>query len=399
MNLMFILLFTTLSFHSQIANYVNNGGFEELALPQSVIPKYWCSADSGKYFGELLIPPQKVPLSSYAFQWPRHGKNHFITTPFCPTCGANKRGFPKNRLKNNLQAGRIYCVSLYVNLSNQSTHAVDRIGIYFGDSSIDTITQCTKPITYLTPQVENPVNNIITDTLNWVLIRGYFVASGTEKYLLIGNFYSDTNTNKLLVNPTNLPGMFSDYLIDDVSVIDEGLPAYAGADKAIVPGDSVFIGREPDVGIDEACVWYELTSTTSSVAIDTVAGLWVKPITTATYIVKQDICGNVKWDTVVIHLNPVGISERLKIVNEELRISPVPATDYIEISIRNEFLTNEFKNLEIFNSLGQTVREEEISLSKAKTTIQTKDIPNGIYLLLLKSNSLRTVSKRFVIER
>src|SRR5262249_18836598 len=148
--------------------------------------------DSGKYAGERLseLPPNAtVPYTGYAFQWPKSGYSYFISTLYLKSNASSiNRGYPRNRLKQNLEIGKTYCVKFYCNITNQSTYGVDGLGAYFGDSNTDTITQCDKPITYLTPQVKNPNGNIITDTLNWVLITGTFTANGTEKYLILGNF-------------------------------------------------------------------------------------------------------------------------------------------------------------------------------------------------------------------
>src|SRR5690606_22419827 len=141
----------------------------------------------------------------------------------------------------------------------------------------------------------------ITDTLNWVAITGTFVANGTEKYLLLGNFLSDDDTDTLMINPTNLPTIATEAGIDDVSCIPLDLEAYAGRDTTILYGDSVYIGREPDFATDPYCVWYKLPDTAN--AIDTTSGLWVKPSVTTTYVVKQELeCSSLKWDTVVVNV-------------------------------------------------------------------------------------------------
>jgi hypothetical protein len=273
---------------------------------------------------------------------------------------------------------------------------MDGFGIYFGDNSIDTITRCNWPITYLTPQVQNPSNNVITDTLNWVPITGTFVANGTEKYALIGNFRPDGVLNTILINPTKLPLVFTDVCIDDVSCIPIDLPAFAGNDTSCVVGGSVYIGRARDVGIDEACTWFKLPNTT--VAIDSAAGIFVSPTTTSTYVVRQEICGNVKWDTVVVYPSAVGLAE-LKILNEELRIYPVPADQILELKILNEKLFQDFKHLIICNSLGQMVREEEIAFKDKSVSIIVSDLQPGVYSLQIKSGNLQTASKRFVVGR
>lgn len=402
-----LFLFLHPSGEAQVTNYVSNGGFEEISTPPGYSPKFWSGTDTLKPFGQLLSTgyPYGVPLCSYTYQWPRHGINHLICLQYCTTCPNNKRVYSRNRLKQVLQAGEVYCVTMYINLSNQSTHGIDAIGAYFSDISIDTITKCNLPITYLSPQIQNPVNNIIVDTLNWVPITGTFVANGTEKYMLIGNFRSDASTNKTLVNTTNLPGNFGDYLFDDVSCININLPAYAGLDKPFSPGDSVFIGRQPDVGIDEACMWYKLptTITPTTPAIDTVAGLWVKPTSTSTYVVKQQLwCSSVKYDTVVVFMDLVGW-QRLEMLKDELKIYPVPANDNLELRITNEELFKDFDRVTIYNQLGQLVKEEDILFKEKSVKINTGNLPNGVYSIVLASrtsaNNQETVSKRFVISR
>ena len=398
----FALILLTKNIRSQTANYVSNGGFEdyyiEIAFPK---PFHWTSTDSSKYFGELLTTPLKVPSSSYAFQYPRHGLNYLITSPYSYNNQSNVRGYPRNLLKKTLTSGRVYCVSFFVNLSNQSTHAIDGIGAYFGDISIDTITQCNKPITYLTPQISNISGNIISDTLNWIPVTGTFVANGSEKYMLIGNFKSDVATTKIQVNPTNLPANFADYLIDDVSVMEIDLQAYAGPDKSIPPGDSAFIGRQPDVGIDEACIWYKMTSPTTSISIDTVAGLWVKPVTTTTYVVRQQLwCANTpKWDTVVVFMNLVGIGEELRIINEQLLLYPLPVQDFLQLKIPNEEWMRDFKTLSIYDHLGREMLQSDCSFKAKTETVNIRELPNGIYFLELKSLNGQKIRKRFVVNR
>ena len=387
-------------FQAQIANYVSNGSFEEVVPNSSPnLAKYWRATDTTKIFGGLLskiLSPYNVPLSAYSYQWPSHGNNYLISILYCPTCGT-KRAYPINRLKQTLVAGKIYCFLMYVNLSNQSTHGVDAFGIYFSDNSIDTITRCNDPITYLTPQIQNPTNNIIVDTLNWVPITGTFVANGSEKYMMIGNFKSDVGTNKTLTNPTNLPLEFSEYLIDNLSCIELNLPAYAGIDKSIAPGDSAYLGRELDFAVDSGCTWYKLPNMTTPIKI--ASGLWVKPSSTSTYVVKQVLdCSPEKWDTVVVYMNLVGI-EKLRMLNEELRIYPVPAKDFIELNISNQELVSEFNSVSIYNSLGLLLKEEEIFFINSSLKIKIEDLSNGVYSLQLKSNSNETVSKRFVISR
>ncbi len=68
-----------------------------------------------------------------------------------------------------------------------------------------------------TPQINN--TTLITDTANWTLISGQYIANGGEQYIIIGNFFPDSLTDTVAVNPSQY---FSEayYFVDDVSVID-----------------------------------------------------------------------------------------------------------------------------------------------------------------------------------
>lgn len=396
----YLILLLPLINSAQIANYVNNGSFESLnsnsitSLYNTV--NYWQPIDTGKFCDYLIT--KRSPISNapgaFGYQYPRTGDNYIGSTFFCANCSFNPRGYPRNRLKGFLQSGKTYCVKFHIVNTNNSPFAIENFGAYFGTSQMDTINYCNIPLTYLTPQVIN-TNGIITDTMNWVPITGTFVANGNEKYLVLGNFKSDAQTNTLLINPTYSATIVNDVCIDDVSLIDIDLPAYAGSDTWILPGDSVFIGRQPDVGIDEACMWYKMPNTTT--AIDTVAGLWVKPSVTTSYLVRQEICGNVKWDLVTVYISATGQLE-IEQLTENLKVFPQPAQN--EINLKFEIKNpNEFTEVEIFNNLGERVKKQNIEFNNKQSSIKTEDLSEGVYFLSLKNNNGITIKKRFVIVR
>ncbi len=268
------------------------------------------------------------------------------------------------------------------------------------DNGIDTITKFTIPLTYIVPQIQNSTGNIISDTLNWTLVTGTFVANGNEKHCVIGNFKSDANTNKVLINTTNLPFIFADCAIDDVSCIPLDLPAYAGADAWAIPGTTLYIGRQQDVGIDEACTWYNLTNTTTPIANAAGFSLTVSAITT-TYIVKQDICGIIKYDTVVVHASALGIGS-MSGVEAGFKVYPNPANDVLNIEISDAELSRSGSlKLQITNNLGLLIREEEVVLKNGTAQLNIKELESGVYVLKVASTMLshQGISKRFVVAR
>jgi hypothetical protein len=212
---------------------------------------------------------------------------------------------------------------------------------------------------------------------------------------MIGNFKSNNNTNTTLVNPDALPVNAADYLIDDVSLIELDLPAFAGHDTVLMLGDSLFLGREPDVGINDDCIWYKLPGTTP---VDTIAGFWIKPTETCTYVVRQEICGLVKWDTVHVYMDALGLG-RLQMLAGGLDLYPVPAGDRLELLAGQRQITAEFNLQRICNSYGELIREEEIIFRDNKASVITTDLPAGVYTLQLMNNDHEQLIKRFVISR
>jgi hypothetical protein len=378
-----------------IGNYVSNGGFEKIS-PSVGSPSAsdWRSIDSAQFFGYTLtelLPPFNIPLSGYAYQWPKGGHNYFISS-FYFNSNFSGRGYPLNRLKNTLIAGKTYCVKFYCNVTNQSSYGIDGIGAYFGNSQLDTITHCTQPLTYITPQIQNPTGNVITDTLNWIPITGTFVANGTEKYLVLGNFKNDASTDTILINPAHLPTLFCDFLLDDVSCIELNLPAYAGKDTTIYLGDSLFIGRQSDFAIDPGCIWYKLPNMTTS--LDTISGIWVKPTTTSTYVVRQVLdCSPLKWDTIVVTIstNYVGL-DKLQSLSDDINLFPNPTSGNLSIS---GFSGSDISSFCISNCLGQNVLNGDFIQKNNLFNIETSELESGLYQIHLKT-PYGIVTKKFV---
>jgi hypothetical protein len=386
--LLLCLLFFTVLGNCQLANYVSNGSFEEYyscSPPNHLgLAKGWRNIDSAIFAASAYVHSCSglIPYNALTFQWPRTGNAYAIASALCESSGCStSRGYFRNRLKSKLNSGSIYCVTFYINISNNSSYGVDAVGAYFSDGSIDTITKSGFPLTYITPQIQNTNGNIITDTLKWIKISQTFTASGNEKHLVIGNFKSDSATNKLLINPDFLPSIATDILVDDVSCIDVNLPAFAGRDTAFKPGDSLFLGRQPDVGIDEACIWYKLPGT---IPKDTIAGFWIKPVVTSTYVVRQEICGLVKWDTVVVTMNTLTVIE-VDLKTPVFNIYPSPANDFLTLDVIMD-KSERSELLEIYNPLGECVFNKVLRLNIGSNNILLPFLPDGFYLLKLGEN-------------
>lgn len=334
-----------------------------------------------------------VPFDGTRYQFPFKGNGFVAATFLCSNGCANNtnRGYLRNRLKGFLAKDKVYCVKFYYNVTNSSNVGINSFGAYFGGTELDTITKGNVRITYLTPQVQNSISNYATDTLNWSLLTATFTANGNEKYLVIGNFKSDVQTNTILINSASSFPIGLDMNIDHVSCIDINLPAFAGHDTTCIPGTSVYIGRQRDVGIDEACMWYKLpiTITPTTVAIDTAAGIWVSPTQTSTYVVRQEICGNVKWNTVIVYNDGLGLFPVSSSVVESIHIFPNPTKNKINFSFDQKL--NSVFDLSIINLLGETLFYK--SAFKLEDELDIAFLPPGLYHLKIENKQSKKVFK------
>ena len=105
---------------------------------------------------------------------------------------------------------------------------------------------------------------------------------------------------------------------------------------------------------------------------------------------------------VILNCNTVGIKEINK-EDSKINIYPIPAKEVINVELL--VFSNEAYKIKIINSLGQIIREEDITFKDNLASINTKELPNGVYFLRqipfdsAQGDKLQTASKRFVIAR
>lgn len=125
----------------------------------------------------------------------------------------NLREYVATPLIDTLIKDSTYCIEFYINFANNSFYAIDAIGVYFQPDSANWNTSDNIQVT---PQISH-TGSILNDTVQWLKLSGTWQANGSEKYLVIGNFFDFENTP--LVDSTN-QGIqaLAYYYIDDVSV-------------------------------------------------------------------------------------------------------------------------------------------------------------------------------------
>ncbi len=339
-------------------------------------------------------PSCHIPSNNtYFYQYPKSGNScGYIELYYFDTWFGEYRNYAQGKLKNKLINNHHYCVSFYVNLADISTKAIDRIGAYFDDGTIDSISACSHPIPYIIPQIENPKFNFIQDTLNWVKVEGIFTSSGIEKFITIGNFYTNSTTGTI-----NMPGWVigpvASYLLDDVSVIDISEPNFAGNDTLLAPGCPVFIGHADDIGFTS-----EWTYKDSSSIISTHAGITVSDSSSKTYVVKMITGCAVLFDTITVSrdssLKCIGVGiPQTPSKQEAFVVYPNPNNGNFTINYKVQ-QNNQFK---LLNCVGQTIQVITPNNTQGKLELSIKY--NGLLLIQLVDDKGKLLeSKKLVIN-
>lgn len=91
-----------------------------------------------------------------------------------------------------LISGHIYRISFYVSLGEYSDLMINELGAYI---SVDAISSINTNALNVEPQLVFYKEDYFDDTINWMFVEGEYVATGGEKYLTIGNFLDNIDTD------------------------------------------------------------------------------------------------------------------------------------------------------------------------------------------------------------
>lgn len=208
--LVFLLTCFIITFHHHFAgaqNLVPNNGFEVQdtcpLVSQITLAQSWSSPSLGT--PDLFnsdCATQNVSAHT------GHGSSGVFTLVTFP----DYREYIQARLLAPLNEAQSYCVSFWVKRSN-FRYATNRMGVYFSTDSIYETN--TDPLPFV-PQVDNLTSNMLSST-GWIQISGSFVANGGERYIIVGSFASDAETDTLVANSGSTSNV-AFYQIDDITV-------------------------------------------------------------------------------------------------------------------------------------------------------------------------------------
>lgn len=301
-------------------------------------------------------------------QQPQTGNGYAGFATFEETV-ANVREYIQVQTTSNLSIGKCYYISFYISFYEKCKYGTNNIGCYLSNNAIN-LTGPSYLLNY-NPQVTKLQNPVITDSLNWISVESIFTSAGGENYLTIGNFKNDANTDTILVNPS-APSTGSYYFIDDISIIPidslpGGMSANAGSDKNIAAGDSVFIGQEIS---NLNCNWYVLGG---SQIVTNISGVYVQPPSTTTYVVEQNLCGNVTYDTVVVNVSPIGVEDH-ELFKSSIKIFPNPNDGNFTV----QFESNDNFEIRVEDVLGNEVCKENMLINENLANFSLNVI-TGVY--------------------
>jgi hypothetical protein len=195
-------------------------------------------------------------------------------------------------LDNNVE----YCVSFYINCPNIADYSINRIGALLSDSAFDIAVGPPNWMLDFEPSIESDSNVFLNDTANWVKIEGIYNSNGGEKYIIITNFRTNTETQSQYLNYGNLLNNSAYYFIDQVSV-EEIKPANAGNNQTIIAGQQIQIGQ--NVTEDASYQWAPAIGLSDPSLPNPIA----QPFATTTYTVTKTQCSSVTTDEVTITVN------------------------------------------------------------------------------------------------
>ncbi|HZV70503.1 MAG TPA: hypothetical protein VFG10_13200, partial [Saprospiraceae bacterium] len=174
-------------------NLVPNPGLEEYNVcpfigdvDGSMTCAPWISMYSANYFNSCFPGPWGTPDNCKGFQYPHSGEAYIGGYQGSNTGGG--REFLQVQLTAPLIGGQCYEVSFFANLSNIYNCGINHLGALLTSTAV-TYGQAIGMI----PQIDGG-GQFFSDTVNWFIISGTFVADGGEQYLTLGNFYLNANT-------------------------------------------------------------------------------------------------------------------------------------------------------------------------------------------------------------
>lgn len=183
---------------------------------------FWVNPTSATpdYFNICSTTPDcQIPINFYGNQTPHTGEAYAgIALYYDPNIIQNYREYIQVSLIQELEQSKYYCFSFYYSYAGKKTFGItDNIEVFISTNSPSNFTGWPpEPLQNIIPQLKTDI--AIDDTTNWILFSALYQSQGGEKYITIGNFKNDSQTN-IFPSTANLGDYILIY-VDDVSLIE-----------------------------------------------------------------------------------------------------------------------------------------------------------------------------------
>jgi hypothetical protein len=248
-----IILISSICFCNSYSqtNLVLNPSFESnSACPGNVgeldKANFWDSfGGSCDYFTPCGVDPGvKVPSNTFGYQYASNGNSYAGFIAYYDA--VYYREVLGGKLSTPLSISQKYFFSFRVSRGTKLTgYGINKVGIKLTQTNSYTVNPSNFGVT-INNTAHYSHSSVISDTLNWVQIKGSVIADSAYQYIMIGNFFDDANTTF-----TNLPpggGNYAYYFVDDVCLSTDSafVSEFAmGLDRLELNNESIQIYPNP----------------------------------------------------------------------------------------------------------------------------------------------------------
>ncbi len=224
-------------------NLVPNPSFEEYSdCPEDInynkkklIPEDWFSPTGGTadYYNSCSRFNVSVPVNLMGSTFAANGNAYMGLillekpdyTNFNKKKPYNYREYVSCKLKEPLKKDSLYHIKFKFAVADFSTYALNKLGLALSNKLA--YKPSDQPL-YLAPALCLKADLDTIEQSIWYTIEKTYLAKGDEKYLTIGNFFNDENTEYIeldysLVPKTRMDRVFEDgyayYYIDNISIV------------------------------------------------------------------------------------------------------------------------------------------------------------------------------------
>jgi outer membrane protein OmpA-like peptidoglycan-associated protein len=203
----------------EVEGKIKEGGLIEMAIPwksvtMNPVDLYSAKAKNDEY---------SVPENKNGSETASTGSNYAGVT-FFGYGGRIPRTYLGAPLSKELEAGKQYCMKFHVNLSDYSKYAVNNLAMYVAKEEM---TEKKDGNLIMVPHMKSMKNNVedFEKQYVWTAICGVYNAEGGEKFIAIGNFDADgqTDQKKIRLSKEFMGKRQQNsayYFVDDVSVVE-----------------------------------------------------------------------------------------------------------------------------------------------------------------------------------